>query len=195
MADSVALAQARIAEAELARKAKEEREAAAATEAERARQALEERARQVGGVAINGLIWATRNVGAKGQFVSSPTDYGNVYTFEEAKTVCPAGWRLPTRKEFVTLVNSGDKWITEGGVEGYRFGNGGNTIFLPAAGYGEPYSNGTYYMYRSPNGKYWSSNAYSDTRGYILGFYSTMYVNPSYDGDYTYGHSVRCVRQ
>ncbi len=124
----------RIAEAELAGKGKEDREAPAATEAERARQALEERARQVGGVAINGLIWATRNVGAKGQFVSSPTNYGNLYTFEGAQTACPAGWRLPTSKEFEALDASGNKWTTEGGVTGRRLGSGSNTVFLPAAG-------------------------------------------------------------
>ena len=41
----------------------------------------------------NGVKWATRNVGEKGKFVSSPKKNGNLYTWDEAQTVCPSGWR------------------------------------------------------------------------------------------------------
>jgi uncharacterized protein (TIGR02145 family) len=39
------------------------------------------------GIEINGLIWATRNVGAPGTFVENPEDYGMLYQWNRA-----VGW-------------------------------------------------------------------------------------------------------
>jgi len=60
-------------------------------------------------VEINGIIWATSNVGA-----NNPEDSGNYYTWDEAQNACPSGWRLPTRDEFVSLINTDSKWIIDG---------------------------------------------------------------------------------
>ena len=62
------------------------------------------------------------------------TLYGRLYTFEEAKSVCPAGWHLPTKKEYQTLLNfvgGADKagpilrstvgWYTDGNTDAYGF--------------------------------------------------------------------------
>jgi len=82
------------------------------------------------GVVINGVKWATCNVGA-----SIPEEFGNYYTWEEAQNVCPKGWRLPTAKELESLVNAGSKWTNVNGVKGRMFGSGNTTIFMPATGY------------------------------------------------------------
>jgi uncharacterized protein (TIGR02145 family) len=145
-----------------------------------------------GGVTINGITWATRNVGDKGMFVDKPEDYGEFYTFDEAKTVCPTGWHTPTLTEFQNLANSGSVWISVNGVNGRRFGNGNNTIFLPAAGYryygtGQVVGQNTY-------GFYWSSTSHSATDGGPL-YFSATFVSPLSYSPYASGFGVRCVRQ
>ena len=118
------------------------------------------------GVNINGVIWATRNVGAPNTFVDHPEDFGMLYQWNSTvgwsatdplvssngsswnsnwkgnggngvtwdNNVCPTGWRVPTPEEFISLADAADEWTTENGVKGYRFTNGDNSIFLPAAG-------------------------------------------------------------
>lgn len=76
------------------------------------------------GVELNGIIWATSNVGA-----SSPKEFGYYYTWENAKNACPKGWRLPTKEEFESLI--GFRKQVDANNE---FGIGENTIFLPLAG-------------------------------------------------------------
>ena len=62
------------------------------------------------GVEINGIIWATRNVGEKGKFVDAITQKGKPYTWADAKNACPTGWRLPTKREFKKLLRSPKDW-------------------------------------------------------------------------------------
>ncbi|MDR0507564.1 MAG: fibrobacter succinogenes major paralogous domain-containing protein [Dysgonamonadaceae bacterium] len=80
---------------------------------------------------INGVRWAKFNVGEKGKFVSSSEKVGKYYALEEAKTSCPAGWRLPTKEEMQSLVKAGSTRTAVNGVSGHKFGNGNNSIFLP----------------------------------------------------------------
>jgi uncharacterized protein (TIGR02145 family) len=148
----------------------------------------------LGEAIIGGITWATRNVGTKGTFVANPQDYGRFYTFEEAQVACPAGWRTPTHEEFVSLYSyaDGSEWTTVNGINGYRFGSGANTIFMPAAGYsdtdGQVYDQGSY-------GGYWSSTASDSSYGGCnLGF-SNSNVDPFHSHDYVTGFSVRCVGQ
>ena len=143
------------------------------------------------GVMIAGVKWATRNVGKSGTFVSSPQDYGNLYTWEDAQYVCPKGWRLPTKKEFETLSISG-KWTTIP-ANGYIFGSGNNIIFLPAAGY--EFGEGT--QSEGHLGYYWSRSKYEGHGGYAYYLYineglsqTTEFALISY-----YGYSVRCVAE
>jgi uncharacterized protein (TIGR02145 family) len=144
------------------------------------------------GVVIDGITWATRNVGEKGTFVDNPEDYGGYFNFEYAQIACPEGWRTPTHDEYVSLNAAGSEWTTENGVNGRLFGTSGeNTIFLPAASCRD--TSGTVYGQGS-FGNYWSSTAYSGTNGYGL-YFTSANVNPSNGSLYAYGFSVRCVRQ
>jgi uncharacterized protein (TIGR02145 family) len=143
------------------------------------------------GVTINGITWATCNVGTQGTFTTYPEDYGNYYTFEEAQEACPEGWRVPTNEEYISLYTVGNELTAENGVGGRRFGSGENTIFLPAAGYRNQYGTvarqGSY-------GHYWSSTARGGSSGYNL-FFNSEYVNPSNHTNYAHGFSVRCVAE
>ena len=139
------------------------------------------------GVLINGVKWATRNVGSAGTFVKSPQDFGNYYTWEEAKTACPSGWRLPTYTELQGLDTG--IWKTNG----REFGTAPNTIFLPAAGIRDSYD-GLLHL-EGEYGSYWSSTQNEDDELYAY----RLYFDSSYAGWDTHekgnGYSVRCVKE
>ncbi len=154
-------------------------------------------------VEINGIKWATRNVGDSATFVTNSEDYGDYYTWDEAQSVCPSGWRLPTRyeldsiamryeqKQFLPNENVASEWLTtENGIKGRQFTDitTGNSIFLPAAGSSYDGMLDDVGMY----GNYWSSTE-SDTPDayYRLGFRSSG-ANV-YDNHKSNGQSVRCV--
>ncbi|MDR0831123.1 MAG: hypothetical protein LBN95_13610 [Prevotellaceae bacterium] len=133
-------------------------------------------------VKINGVVWATRNVGSKGIFCDFPYESGLYYTWEDAQNACPAGWRLPTTEEFESLIASGSVWTTQNGVPGRLFGKTPNQIFLPAAGY--RYSSGGGLGDAGENGYYWSSTQdYGDVAYYLdfdSGGVGTGYYTSSY---------------
>ncbi len=69
-----------------------------------------------GGVEINGVVWATRNVGEPGKFVDKPEDFGMLYQFNrrtgwsdtDPLTSSPAGqtWNSsPSQSDFWTEAN------------------------------------------------------------------------------------------
>jgi len=170
------------------------------------------------GVVINGVKWATRNVAAFGTFVENPEGVGMFYqwnrpfawsatgnvtgwnnitpegtTWEIVNDPCPEGWRIPTSGELNDLIGSDIRtWTTENGINGRFFGNGSNTIFLPAAGY-RNYDNGTLRDVGA-EGNYWSSTEFNiNYYAYCLDFCSgCMNVN---GGGKTSGFSVRCVAE
>ncbi len=152
------------------------------------------------GVTIGGKVWATRNVGAKGKFVKTPQEAGKYYTFEEAQSVCPKGWRTPTASEFDELVGAGSEWTVEGKTGGRRFGKGTEAIFLPAAGAHFTYEKAPAEV--DARGHYWSSDAYSDALGYDLPQGAMAYnlrfdqgsVMTIYHNNRAFGYPVRCVR-
>jgi uncharacterized protein (TIGR02145 family) len=142
------------------------------------------------GVTIGGVTWATSNVGS-GTFVANPEDYGGLYSFDEAQTACPAGWRTPTRTEFQNLADSGSVWTSVGGVNGRRFGSGNNTIFLPASGYRGGSTGAA--AYQGTGGYYWSSTPGTATNANYL-YFSSNSVLPINYYNHALGLSVRCVR-
>ena len=102
------------------------------------------------GVVINGVRWATRNVGAPGTFVQNPEDYGEYYQFNKGTTTdfllendylnsvyansdswlpandpSPAGWRVPTfdeiHKKLLDTNYVTCEWINNNGLTGGKF--------------------------------------------------------------------------
>jgi uncharacterized protein (TIGR02145 family) len=130
---------------------------------------------------------------------------------------CPAGWRVPTRAEWASIMSgsistnltvsngtatgtSGNKWTWKGstGTHGYTISpDGGNsiTLFLPAAGnrYGGNSAGAPDQAGKS--GYYWTVNANNNSQSsYLLGLYSTkVTINESLVR--TYGFSVRCITE
>jgi uncharacterized protein (TIGR02145 family) len=59
-------------------------------------------------VAIDGQYWTTENYNGVGGLLTNPNapvaGYGKLYTLAEAKAITlPAGWRIPTKEDFVKL--------------------------------------------------------------------------------------------
>jgi hypothetical protein len=103
------------------------------------------------GVVINGVCWATRNVGSVGKFVTNTQDYGYFYcwnskigypqgntstsfgnginppamydTWTSANDPSPAGWKVPTHKELSSLNSTyvSFEYTTLNGVPGGKF--------------------------------------------------------------------------
>lgn len=55
------------------------------------------------------LVYTTIDLGAcYDDNVANCQEFGALYTYEEALTVCPSGWRLPTRDEWIDLLSQGN---------------------------------------------------------------------------------------
>jgi len=172
------------------------------------------------GVVINGIRWATCNVGAPGTFASSPCDYGGYYQFNKGTTdfllfddynnsvyansdswlpandPSPSGWRVPTIDEIQKLfdiIYVTYEWINYNGLIGEKFTDKstGSSIFLPAAGNLGGIVGVGVLSGVGVSGCYWSCTAYGAGGADFLSFY---YGIPSWGYDFRYfGCSVRSV--
>lgn len=133
------------------------------------------------GVVINGLKWATRNIGTPNKFVMNPEDSGMNYqfnkkvgwnkyskeqwdkniakgaTWEKVNNPCPDGWRIPTSEELKDLLDTAKvdfEWSVQNDISGVKFTDKFTKeyIFLPYAGYRD-WENGRLHK---GDGAYWS---------------------------------------
>ena len=170
------------------------------------------------GVVIDGIRWATRNVGAPGTFVNTPGDLGMFYQWNRTGSwntgggpmgfndwdrsvarrewnvnndPCPEGWRMPTQTEFESLLDSGSEWTIRNGVRGRLFGSSPYQIFLPIAGFRLSNTGGLFA--ENTHGAYWSSTPHESIATAAM----NLHFN---DRDITvrghhnaHGFNVRCV--
>lgn len=111
---------------------------------------------------------------------------------DAARVNLGAPWRMPSYKEFKELYdNCNWEWTTENGYNGVRFTSkiNGNSIFLPASGFGD----GSSWDSRGAYGFYWSRTFYSARVARDLSFYSGG-VNPQGSNYRYYGFAVRAVQ-
>ena len=98
-------------------------------------------------------------------------------------------WRMPTNEEFAQLKNKCTwRWTSANGVSGYSVtGPNGNSIFLPAAGFGTmmEFRNG------GTQGYYWSSSLRTDYPYYA---YSFSFGSSSYDNESRDRSSILPIR-
>ena len=124
------------------------------------------------------------------------SEYGRLYTWDDARTACPEGWRLPDSADFATLVEqaggaaeAGEKLKSTGGW--FKKGNGTDALgfnALPAGYRGEKYDGIGGYAY------FWSATVTPDDLAYymFLDFSSkAASMNAFPKGDF---RSVRCVK-
>ena len=158
-------------------------------------------------VLLNDKVWLGRNLNYKSvdswcyQNNSSMCEkFGRLYTWEGAKTACPVGWHLPSKREFSYMMSSlGRKDLAAyvlKSKEGWPDNKNGIDIWsfsvLPAGG-------GFYGTNPGNMGKaayFWtSSNAYSNMSNEASAVYMLPddYAVHAGDFDKNNGFSVRCV--
>jgi uncharacterized protein (TIGR02145 family) len=120
---------------------------------------------------------------------SNVAQYGYLYNWETAKSICPQGWHLPSKEEFETLIdNSGGSadaayWsLIPGGSSGFSAPFGGFRI------------NNGYSFYIGKSAYFWSSSP--DTEGYSWSLFMYCYnLKASLNNNYlSCGFSVRCLK-
>lgn len=134
-------------------------------------------------VKVGNLYWMTRNVGG------NPKDIeGDKYTFHQAQSICPEGWRLPTKSEFEALIRNYSQNTEYKKLKGRWFCGGEYysqsvpAVFLPQ----------TYINSKFNFGSYWTSTPYDKTQAYALTF-NARYVSINLIHN-TQLLSVRCVK-
>ncbi len=173
-------------------------------------------------VLINGVKWATRNVGTPGTFVQNPENYGGYYQWNKGTTdfllrdnydnssyhkstswlpandPSPAGYCVPTSAEIQSLRNSAYvkyEWTTRNGVYSGRFTDraSGKYIFLPAAGY-RHLNDGTLNCVGS-DGFYWGSDSEQNEDYAYCRRFNSGYAYGGPWGLKSFGCSVRPVAE
>jgi uncharacterized protein (TIGR02145 family) len=128
--------------------------------------------------------------------------YGRLYTWEAAKSACPAGWYLPTHEEWQILVDyaggysvAGRKLKSASDWNDYKGQSGNSTdeYGFSALPGGTRYSDGSFGN-AGYGGVWWTATELDAS----LAYYRDMgYLDERvYRGGYlkSYGYAVRCVR-
>lgn len=173
-------------------------------------------------VKIGNQVWMAENFGRKtGDFcydddAENCTKYGRLYTWFIARSVCPNGWHLPSKKEFETLLgavggteNSAKKLKSSSGWD--ENGNGQDAFCFSALPAGKVYLNETYGGVVDPDKRFlgirtsatfWSSTE-DGPHDYVFDRLSNAMSFDLYSGlDFAsfgsnsklHGRSVRCVK-
>ena len=129
----------------------------------------------------------------------SCTRYGRFYTYEDAQTACPAGWRLPTKQEldtlvYITLPYKRARYLVSAENTTYE-GNNNSGFSLIMMGYvwngSDRFDHAATYL--------WSSTKATDSTIYTLSAYKasykdTAFVSEAYDNRGS-KFNVRCVSE
>jgi uncharacterized protein (TIGR02145 family) len=128
--------------------------------------------------------------------------YGRLYDWNTAKTVCPAGYHLPSRQEWDNLVSAaggkdaaGKRLKARSGWNDYKkkSGNGTDDFGFSALPSGNRFSNGSFNSVGYA-GNWWTATEYGSGYAYIRGMgYFVDFVGEDYY-DESGAFSVRCVR-
>jgi uncharacterized protein (TIGR02145 family) len=124
--------------------------------------------------------------------------YGRLYKWKAAKKACPAGWHLPSREEWQTLVDCiGGDSVAGGYLKSksgwYDNGNGTDEFDFSALPGGYHNSKGSFHCVGDA-GCWWTSTAnwIGQARGWDM-LYNHVIVVKYYIG-IGIGNSVRCVK-
>jgi uncharacterized protein (TIGR02145 family) len=126
--------------------------------------------------------------------------YGRLYDWKTATTVCPKGWKLPSREDWDYLVATADDRLMTGKKlkvkKGWNNdGNGTNDFGFSALPGGGCCTSDGFFKYAGDVGYWWSNDYYKDD-DYLIHTLSIHYRYDYVDEGYydkSNGFSVRCV--
>jgi len=156
-------------------------------------------------VVIGGKKWMAENLNYQPQSGKSwcykkdeayCKEYGRLYNWETAKTVCPAGFHLPSRSEWNDLADpAGGKDAAGKKLKAKRgwddSGNGTDDFGFSALPGGYKYYD--VYNKAGNNGNWWTSMDYGNGYAYRRGMYHNKDIMDEDGGLKGNGFSVRCV--
>jgi uncharacterized protein (TIGR02145 family) len=130
--------------------------------------------------------------------ISYCKQYGRLYDWKTATTVCPKGWKLPSREDWNKLVTTAGGQKTAGkklkSKSGWnKNGNGTNDFGFSALPGGLRDSYGSF-RFAGNNGTWWTATEDGSDYAYsriIMGYYDDNVDENDYDK--SHGYSVRCV--
>lgn len=134
-------------------------------------------------VEVEGPWWFYDNDGIRYE-----GEFGRLYSWEAARTACPAGWHLPTEEEWRELVTE----IGGAGAAG--------DWFLDPSGFAAPlggvrrYEEGGSFEGLRENGAFWADTPHFDDHAKYAAFFRGQSRIVFYGYHRDAGHSVRCVR-
>jgi len=156
-------------------------------------------------VDLGGLKWMKKNLNIEaanswcyGGDAANCATYGRLYTWEAAKTVCPTGWRLPSKQEWGNLVTAaggsgtaGRKLKSKNGWESN--GNGTDDYGFSAMPGGYRDNNGDFYNLGG-NGYWWTDTEDCDGEANYREMYYDIDKVDVKCNTKRFGLSVRCVQ-
>jgi uncharacterized protein (TIGR02145 family) len=146
---------------------------------------------------------------SKAEIQANCTKYGRLYNWETAKTVCPAGWHLPSHADWNVLMkfvnpscsdneycNAGTKLkATSGWNDDYEgeSGNGTDNFGFSAlpGGYGN--SGGSFHS-GGGYGTWWSATEYDASKAYHRNMDTNSDAVHMFETDKSSFFSVRCIK-
>jgi uncharacterized protein (TIGR02145 family) len=157
-------------------------------------------------VKIGGVTWMAENLAYTGSGVwyNPPGNAepfhkaGRLYTYDQALTVAPPGWHLPSDAEWTTLVNAVGGEATAGArlkaKSGWdNNGNGMDDYKFSALPGGYRYTDGTFY-YVGSYGYWWSATQSDSSNAYYRNMGATSSTVGRGSNAKAYSYSVRCVQ-
>ena len=127
------------------------------------------------------------------------SEYGRLYSWSAANSVCPSGWHLPSDSEWKDLemdlgmsLEDAEAIDQRGTDEGTQLKDNGSSGFDVLFG-GIRDEDGIYTLIRT-GGAFWTSSSYSATQAWYRGFSDMESRIHRYYYDKNMGFSVRCIK-
>ncbi len=154
-------------------------------------------------VKIGNQTWLAKNLAYKpssgNYWAFNLTKYGYLYDWETAKKVCPNGWHLPSESEWTTLTNYlGGENVAGGKLKAtntWKSPNNGATNssgFLAFPGGFRNVDDGAFGNVGS-SGRWWSATQSSGSGAWSRKLSYRSAEVSRYNGNTSYGFSVRCL--
>ncbi|GBU20485.1 hypothetical protein R80B4_00363 [Fibrobacteres bacterium R8-0-B4] len=168
-------------------------------------------------VKIGGQTWMAQNLNYQtesgswcyGDDKSNCDKYGRLYDWNTAKTACPKGWKLPSKKEWEDLAVAaggtydyeirgvaGKKLKAGGGWNDYdgKNANGTDDFGFSALPGGNRLLDGGFYD-EGGTGYWWTGTQIDNARAYVRHISNAGDIMDEGYGDKGFGYSVRCIKE